>query len=85
MENVYKILDIIRELKSNHIGCNYKICDVAEKKCGFENSTIDNHFDFSINNGFITPAKSTGKLSYRLVALPDNKIILKITKLYWKY
>ena len=76
MENVYKILDIIRELKSNHIGCNYKICDVAE------NSTIDNHFDFSINNGFITPAKSTGKLSYRLVALPDNKIILKITKLY---
>ena len=42
MKNVYKILDIIKELKSNHIGCYYdKICDVAERKYGLENSTTD--------------------------------------------
>lgn len=29
MENAYKILDIIKKLKSNHIGCYYdKLCDV---------------------------------------------------------
>ena len=33
MENVYKILDIIKELKGNHIGCYYdKICDVAQRE-----------------------------------------------------
>ena len=30
MENAYKILDIIKKLKSNHIGCYNKICDVTE-------------------------------------------------------
>ena len=38
MENAYKILDIIKELTSNHIGWyNDKICDVAERKYGFDN------------------------------------------------
>ena len=35
MENAYKVLDIIKELKVNHIGCYYdKICDVVERKYG---------------------------------------------------
>ena len=43
MKKAYKIVDIIKEIKSNHIGCYYdKICDVAERKYGFENSTILN-------------------------------------------
>ena len=72
MENAYKILDIIKELKSNHIGCYYdRICDVFERKYGFENSAADTYLDFCVNNGFITPANSRGKISYRLVALPD--------------
>ena len=75
MENAYKILDIIKELKSNHIRCYYdKICDVAERKYGFENSTKGNYLDFCINNGLITPANSRGKISYRLVAVPDINI-----------
>ena len=38
MENTYKILDIIKQLKSNHIGCYYdKTCDVGERNYGFEN------------------------------------------------
>ena len=75
MENAYKKLDIIKELKSNHIVCYYdKICDVAERKYGFENSTTDKYLDFCINNGFITPANSRGKISYRLVAVPDINI-----------
>ena len=58
--------------KSNHIACYYdKICDVAERKYGFENSPADNYFDFCINNSFITPANSRGMLSYSLVAVPD--------------
>ena len=57
MENVYIILDIIKELKSNHIGCYY------DKFCGFENSTADNYLDFCMNNRFITPANSRGKIS----------------------
>ena len=74
MENAYKILDIIKELKSNHIGCYYdKICDVAERKYGFENSTTDNYLDFCINNGFIKSTNS--KISYRLVAIPDINIV----------
>ena len=33
MENTYRILDITKELKNNHIGCYYdKICDCAERK-----------------------------------------------------
>ena len=72
MENVYKILDIVKELKSNHTGCYYdKICDVAERKYGFETSTADNYLDFCINKGFITLVNSRAKLSYRLVAVPD--------------
>ena len=75
MENAYKILDIIKELKNSHIRCYYdKICDVAERKYGFENSTTDNYLDFCINNDFITPANSRGKVSYRLVAVPDINI-----------
>ena len=75
MENAYKTLDIIKALKSNHIGCYYdKICDVAERKYGFENSTTDNYLDFYINDSFITPANSRGKISYRLVAAPDTNI-----------
>ena len=75
MENAYKILDIIKELKNSHIRCYYdKICDVAERKYGFENSTTDNYLDFCINNDFIAPANSRGKVSYRLVAVPDINI-----------
>ena len=75
MENAYKILDIIKELKGNHIGCYCdKICDVAEKKYGFENSTTDNYLDYCTNNGFITSANSRGKISYRLVAVPHINI-----------
>ena len=75
MENAYNILDIIKELKSSYTGCHYdKICDVAEKKNGFENSATDNYLCFCINNGFITPANSRGKISYRLVAVPDINI-----------
>ena len=75
MENAYKILDIIKELKGNHIGCYYdKICDVAERKYGFENSTADNYLDYCINNGFIARASSRVKISYRLVAVPDINI-----------
>ena len=75
MENAHKILDIIKELKSNHIDIYYdKICDVAERKYGFENSTTDNIQTFCINDGFITPANSRGKLSYRLVAVPDISV-----------
>ena len=47
MENAYKIFDVIKELKNNHTGCYYdKVCDVAERKYGFENSTTDNYLDF---------------------------------------
>ena len=75
MENVYKILDIVKELKSNHTGCYYdKICDVAERKYGFETSTADNYLDFCINKGFITLVNSRAKLSYRLVAVPDINV-----------
>ena len=74
-ENAYIILDIIKELKGDHIGCYYdNICDVAEGKYGFENSATDNYIDYCINNGFITPANSRGKISYRLVAVPDINI-----------
>ena len=75
MENAYKILDIIKELKGNHTGCYYdKICDVAERMYGFENSTTDTYLDCCINNGFITPANSRDKISYRLVAVPDINV-----------
>ena len=75
MENVYKILDIVKELKSNHTGCYYdKICDVAERKYGFETSTADNYLDLCINKGFITLVNSRAKLSYRLVAVPDINV-----------
>ena len=75
MENAYKILHIIKGLKSNYIVCySDKICDVAERKYGFENSTGDNYLDFCINNGFITPANNRGKISYRLVAVPDINV-----------
>ena len=75
MENAYNILDIIKELKSGHTGCHYdKICDAAERKYGFENTTTDNYLGFCINNGFITPANSRGKISYCLVAVPDINI-----------
>ena len=33
--------------------------------------TTDNYLNYCINNGFITPANSRGKISYRLVAVPD--------------
>ena len=75
MENVYKIPDIVKELKSNHTGCYYdKICDVAERKYGFETSTTDNYLDFCINKGFITLVNSRAKLSYRLIAVPDINV-----------
>ena len=67
--------NIIKELKSNHIGYYYdKICDAVGRKYGFENSTADNYLYFCISSGFITPANSRGKLSYRLVAVPDINI-----------
>lgn len=50
------------------------ICDVAERKYGFENSTTDNCLDFCINNGFITPVNSIHKICYRLVATPDINV-----------
>ena len=56
------------------IGCYDKICDVAERKYGFENSATDNYLDFFINNVFITPINRRGKLSYRLVAVPDINV-----------
>ena len=72
MENPCKVLGIIKELKSNHIGCYCdKICDAAERKYGFENSTGGNYLDYYINKDFITPANSRGKISDRLVAVPD--------------
>ena len=49
-------------------------CDVADRKYGFENPTTDNYLDFCINNGFITPANSRGKMSYCLVAVPDINV-----------
>ena len=65
----------MKESKSNHIGCFYdKICDVAEEKYGFENSTADNYSYFCINNGLITSANSRGKISYRLVAVRDISV-----------
>ena len=73
MENAYKILDMIKKLKSYHIEYYYdKICDVAERKYEFENS--GNYLDFCISNGLITPANIRGKISYRLVAVPDINI-----------
>lgn len=44
MVNACKLLGNIKELKINEIGCHHddKICDVAEKKYGFENSAADN-------------------------------------------
>ena len=78
MENVFKIFDVIKELKSNHTGCYCdKICDVAERKYGLENSTTDNYLDFCINNDFLTPANSRAKICYRLVAVPDINIEVK--------
>ena len=75
VENANKILDMIKELKSNNIECYYdEICDVAETKYGFENSTTHNYIDFCINNGFITPVNSRGKIAYRLVAVPDINV-----------
>ena len=75
MENPYKILGIIKELKGNHIGCYYdKICDAAERKYGFDNSTADNYLDYCINKDLITPANSRGKISDRLVAVRDINI-----------
>ena len=44
MENTYKILDIIKELKRSHIGCYYdKICDVAERNYEPESSATENY------------------------------------------
>ena len=75
VENANKMFGMIKEFKSNNIGCYYdKICDVAEIKYGFENSTADNYIDFCINNGFITPVNSRGKIAYRLVAVPDINV-----------
>ena len=34
-----------------------------ERKYWFENSTTENYLDFCINNGFITPVSSEGKIS----------------------
>ena len=73
MENAYKILDIIKELKSNHILDVVMITSaiLPKESMGFENSTTENYLDFCINNGFITPVSSEGKISnvsYSLVA-----------------
>ena len=58
MENAYKILDIIKKLKSNHIGCYYdKLCDVE---------SMGLKIQLQIN--------SAGKISYRLVAVPDINV-----------
>ena len=66
---------ISSELKSDHIGCYYdKVCAVAVRKYGFENSTTENYLDSCINNGFITPANSRSMISYRLVAVPDISV-----------
>ena len=43
-------------------------------KYGFENSTTDSYLDFCIINGFITLVNSAGKISYRLVAVPDINV-----------
>ena len=71
MENAYKILDIIKVLKSNHMLVVAMIRSVMLwKKYGFENSTTENYLNFFIN-GFIAPVSREGKISkisYRLVA-----------------
>ena len=75
MENAYKILGIMKELKSNYTGCYYdNICDVSKRKCGFESLTTENYLDFCISNGFITLVNSRGKISYRSVAVPDINV-----------
>ena len=51
-----------------------KICDVAERKYGFENSTTENYLGFYINNGFITPVNTRGKISYCLGTVPDINV-----------
>lgn len=57
-ENAYKVIDIIKELKSTNTGCYFDIiCDVAERKYGFENTATESYPDFCINYGFITPVK----------------------------
>ena len=51
--NAYKVIDIIKELKSNHTECYIdKICDVAETKNRFENTATKSYLYFSI-----TPVK----------------------------
>ena len=75
IENACKIFDVIKELKNNHTGCYYdKVCDVPERKYGFENSTTDNYLDLCINSCFITPESSRGKISYYLVAVSDINV-----------
>ena len=57
-ENAYKVIDIIKELKSTNTGCYFDIiCDVAERKYGFENTDTESYPDFCINYAFITPVK----------------------------
>ena len=44
-----------------------KICDVAERRYGFENTATRSYLDFCINYGFITPINSGDKLSFRVI------------------
>ena len=73
MENAYKILDSIKKLKSNHIGCYYdKLCDVESMGLKIQLQIVIQ--TFVIINGFITLVNSAGKISYRLVAVPDINV-----------
>ena len=42
--------------------------------------TPDNYLDFCINKGFITPANNRGKISYRLVAVPEDSLTSTIVE-----
>ena len=48
-ENAYKVIDIIKELKSTHTECSIdKICDLAARKYKFENTATKCSLYFSI-------------------------------------
>ena len=73
MENAYKILDIIKGLKSNHIldVVTIRSAILPKESIGLKTQLQKTILDFCINNGFITPVSSEGKkskISYSLVA-----------------
>lgn len=67
-KNAYEVIDIIKELKSTNTVYYFdKICDVAERRYGFENTATRSYLDFCINYGFITLINSGDKLSFRVI------------------